>query len=170
MSTTHASRSRLLIVIGWLLLLASCSAPSGHTLAHRTLPSQTVKPSFVYREQSSGLLSMAWSPDGKHIVSGGADLHVWDATSGKTLVTYTAHGTNDLIFAVAWSPDGKRIVSARIIPPAYGMLRQERRPSSIAAIRRPSRAWRGHPMASASHPPVKTGRCRSGMPQQAGPS
>ena len=119
MSTTYASRSQLLIVIGWLLLLASCSAPGGHPSAHRTLPSQTVKPSFVYREQSSGLLSLAWSPDGKQIVSGSGrafrpsqdhTARVWDASTGETSNIYRGH--TEAITGLAWSPDGKRIASA----------------------------------------------------------
>jgi len=58
--------------------------------------------------------SVAFSPDGKRIVSGSGTpdntVRVWDATSGQELLTLTGHmGQVD---SVAFSPDGKRIVSA----------------------------------------------------------
>ncbi len=38
---------------------------------------------------------------------------VWDAATGKTLLTYQGHATGEfqIVQAVAWSPDGARIVS-----------------------------------------------------------
>ena len=56
--------------------------------------------------------SVAFSPDGKRIVSGSEDqtLKVWDATSGQE--TLTLNGHSGRVMSVAFSPDGKRIVSA----------------------------------------------------------
>ena len=53
---------------------------------------------------------MAYSPDGTHVISGGADnmLKLWDATTGKMIRTLK-HPTH--VLAVAYSPDGKRILS-----------------------------------------------------------
>ena len=47
-----------------------------------------------------------FSPDGQRIVSGSRDksLNVWDAESGKALLTLTGH-TGD-VTGVAFSPDG----------------------------------------------------------------
>ena len=44
-------------------------------------------------------------------VSGSRDrtVQVWDATTGKHVLTYRGHSLD--VFAVAWSPDGKRIAS-----------------------------------------------------------
>jgi WD domain, G-beta repeat/WD40-like Beta Propeller Repeat len=57
------------------------------------------------------LFTLAWSPHGSSIASGGngGPVEVWDATSGQTLVTY--QGNYGQTFSVAWSPDDKRIAS-----------------------------------------------------------
>jgi WD40 repeat protein len=56
--------------------------------------------------------SVAFSPDGKRIVSASHDktVRVWDARTGKQLLVLTGHA--DIVTSVAFSPDGKRIVSA----------------------------------------------------------
>jgi len=56
--------------------------------------------------------SMAFSPDGKQIVSGGRGktVQVWNASTGALERTLTGHTSKTL--SVAFSPDGKRIVSA----------------------------------------------------------
>ncbi|MBA2392743.1 MAG: protein kinase [Ktedonobacteraceae bacterium] len=55
--------------------------------------------------------TVAWSPDGKRIVSGSGDktVQVWDAADGSHSYTYRGHFS--YVYAVAWSPDGKRIAS-----------------------------------------------------------
>ena len=54
---------------------------------------------------------MAFSPDGKRIVSGSDDntVKVWDADKGTETLTLKGH--TDQVTSVAFSPDGKRIVS-----------------------------------------------------------
>ena len=54
---------------------------------------------------------MAFSPDGKRIVSAAADrtVKVWDAETGQEKFTLRGHA--DRVTSVAFSPDGKRIVS-----------------------------------------------------------
>ena len=55
--------------------------------------------------------SVAFSPDGKRIVSGSEDktVKVWDADKGQEILTLKGHtGT---VTSVAFSPDGKRIVT-----------------------------------------------------------
>jgi hypothetical protein len=56
--------------------------------------------------------SVAFSPDGKRIVSGSADrtVHLWDATTGKP-IGQPLTGHTDVVISVAFSPDGKQIVS-----------------------------------------------------------
>jgi WD40 repeat protein len=57
------------------------------------------------------VLSVAFSPDGKRIVSGSLDkrVKVWDADKG--VETLTLKGHTDGVMSVAFSPDGKRLVS-----------------------------------------------------------
>jgi WD40 repeat protein len=81
-------------------------------------------PLFTYeghlKEQITIVSRIAWSPDGRYIVSAANDirpmqlsqetiLHVWDVATGKLLRAYEGH--TDSVFAVAWSPDGQRIAS-----------------------------------------------------------
>lgn len=57
------------------------------------------------------VMSVAWSPNGEFIASGGTDnvVQVWEATTGQIKRTYTGH--TGAIGSVAWSPDGKYLAS-----------------------------------------------------------
>tara|TARA_B100001758_G_C17788212_1_gene293388 strand:+ start:126 stop:437 length:312 start_codon:yes stop_codon:yes gene_type:complete len=55
--------------------------------------------------------SLAFSPDGSRIASGGEDttVRVWDAATGESVATLEGHSQE--VISVAFSPDGSRIAS-----------------------------------------------------------
>ncbi|KAI5117713.1 hypothetical protein M0805_006517 [Coniferiporia weirii] len=59
-----------------------------------------------------GINAVAYSPDGRHIVSGSYDkaLRIWDAQTGSP-VGEPLTGHSDRVWSVAYSPDGRHIVS-----------------------------------------------------------
>jgi WD40 repeat protein len=79
---------------------------------------------YLWRLRHSWLLSLqghtsivssvAFSPDGKRLVSGSADgtVKMWDAQTGQE--TLTLHGNTRWVSSVAFSPDGKRLASASL--------------------------------------------------------
>ncbi|MGO8789489.1 MAG: hypothetical protein ACLQVL_19165 [Terriglobia bacterium] len=62
-------------------------------------------------EHRDHVLSVAWSPDGKRLATASADntAKIWDADSGKELLTLGGH--RDIVWSVAWSPDGTRLLT-----------------------------------------------------------
>ena len=57
------------------------------------------------------MTNVAFSPDGKRIVTGGVDqmVRVWDAASGQEVLTLK--GDTAGVYSVAFSPDGTRLVT-----------------------------------------------------------
>lgn len=84
---------------------------------------QTGEKLRIFDGHSETVTAVAFSPDGKNIVSAGADiqelegtrltdqytLKLWDVATGKLLRTYSGHA--DHILSVAFSPDGKQLLS-----------------------------------------------------------
>jgi WD40 repeat protein len=67
---------------------------------------------------STGVEGVAFSPDGKRIVTGAGPLdtkvRVWDAENGKEIFGIRGHGENfsSLATSVTFSPDGKKILTS----------------------------------------------------------
>src|SRR6266852_3684327 len=93
--------------------IAAPSASHSDTLSasQSSTSSSLRKALYTYRGHSASVNALAWSPDGKRIVSGSNDgtAQVWDAANGGHVYTY--HGHAGRVNALAWSPDGKRIAS-----------------------------------------------------------
>jgi hypothetical protein len=89
--------------------------------AFPSLPTSETLPT-TYKGHTHFVLSVAWSPDSRYIVSGGADetVRVWHATTLETVQTYSTHfgwfypsfNPRPYIYVVAWSPNGQLIASA----------------------------------------------------------
>ncbi len=61
-----------------------------------------------------GVKSIAFSPDGKTLASGGGDnvIHLWDIGTGKRKMTLVGH--THWVFSLAFSPDGKTLASGSV--------------------------------------------------------
>ena len=74
------------------------------------------KPQMTYHGHAGAVCSVAWSPDGDFIASGGGgtdrSVRVWEAATGQTLYTFRGH-TGD-VWSLDWSPDGSRLVSGSL--------------------------------------------------------
>ena len=95
---------------------------------------------------------MAFSPDGKRIVSGSWDktVKVWDAATGQETLTLKGH--TGAVTSVAFSPDGKRIASGSEdkTVKVWDAATRPGDPHPQGAHERGHAAWRSAPTASAS--------------------
>ncbi len=77
------------------------------------LPEGAIKRLGTIRFRHGGKIeSVAYSPDGTRIVTGGADckVKIWDRKTGKELVSFDGH--SDDVHFVTFTPDGKYVISS----------------------------------------------------------
>ncbi len=118
---------RLLFCLPLLCIVfcAGCGGPSPKATGLAASPPTTAptsKPTLIsisnalltYQGEGRGqpVDTVAWSPDGTRLVSGGGDstVQVWNAASGQILVRYNGHAQAGIYFA-AWSPTSKMIAT-----------------------------------------------------------
>ncbi|HLV97066.1 MAG TPA: serine/threonine-protein kinase [Ktedonobacterales bacterium] len=67
---------------------------------------------LTYTGHSGAVFTMAWSPNGTRIASGGNDgsIQIWDTSIGSRLFIYEGHYARS-ISALAWSPNSRHIAS-----------------------------------------------------------
>ena len=70
---------------------------------------------FKLREGSNDCFSVAYSPDGKYVLSGGdkGKITLWNTSSGKSIKTVVGGKSflSDVVRAVSFSPDGQYVLS-----------------------------------------------------------
>ena len=66
---------------------------------------------FPQLGHTSEVYSVAFSPDGRHVVSGAGDstIKLWNVATGREIRTFSGHSSN--VFCIAFSPDGRQVIS-----------------------------------------------------------
>ena len=134
-STERGGRNRVVVLAGVLAALSALAVPAARSLwtdAQRRPVARTrgepppallarppiddrlatLTPSIVISAHQNGAFSVAVSPDGKTILSGGGDgaVKIWNAKDGAAIASLGGHGGR--VYSVAFSGDGARAVSA----------------------------------------------------------
>ena len=102
--------------MSWMEACAGTGTLPARSIPHATLSARPGRGRTLltyYGQPHYKVDPLAWSPDGTRLASGYIAeslslLQVWDARTGKTLLS-CKHGQN--VYGVAWSPDSQRVAS-----------------------------------------------------------
>ncbi|HZR41320.1 MAG TPA: WD40 repeat domain-containing protein [Ktedonobacteraceae bacterium] len=110
--------SMLIIILAFLLHFSDVTIKSAPTSLLVGLPSvirshalsKRTHTYLLYEEHKNAITSIAWSSDGKHIISTSSDQAcIWEAGTGNTIFT---HSLAALSHNASWKPSGIHIVSS----------------------------------------------------------
>ena len=99
------------IFIFSLLFISQIFASAPSEMVDENVSFDDIENFTIGSGHSSAVNSVAFSPDGRYIVSGSYDnsIKLWSVEKKKLIYTYEGH--SDFVTSIAFSPDGKTIVS-----------------------------------------------------------
>ncbi|WNG94321.1 TIR domain-containing protein [Mycobacterium sp. ITM-2016-00318] len=98
----------------------SVGVSSDHDGTVRLWDVKTFRPVGEPRRHGERVNSVAFSPDGNRIVSGGNEgdntgsVRLWDANTGELVAATTIGEAQRIVWAVAFSPDGRQVAAAGV--------------------------------------------------------
>ena len=146
-------------------------APDGRSVAKISSTNLTLYEMLTLEERSSVNLgawsfALAYSPDGRLLVSGGRDavVRLWDATSGRAIQQLSSHGGE--INSLAFSRDGRWLVSTAentaLVWDVEAILRESKFVAANLAEAEMDRLWRDLAATNASQSAAALSRLSQG--------